>query len=1484
MDDIENFVGSKLNDFRNAVGQAASGLGTDVHNAIAGPTPQPGQVSPNYDFGTRLLTSLPDTSGLPSAFENIPQLHVADRWDAPVVGGAAQMAQGFLNTPQQSVKNAALLGEDINQGATPQAMIGHAAGAAMLPLTIASFGAAGAAGIGGKFLAGAKYGGGFGALQGLNQGANDSSVGEQLKGAILPTLSNAALGGLGNLASPFVTRVGNGLSNLTRDVFSDPALAAAFQSEQGFFRIDNPAVKYRDIADLTSHESVDPATVEQYKQQIQSGQPIQPIYVKQEGDGFGVEDGKHRLEAYRQLGATQIPTISLDPVKKSEISDWFNNQRGSVQLGPAGEKGIDQEAVSKYGDKANPQEIQASYQQAAQNKPVLDNVLGQTAQETGARVETNFKNPDTMAEKIVEKNADQPGRDYTASDVNDVYRGRMIYPDKGTLYQGVERFKNNAQAQGLQIDKESDFFKHPQEGGYQGYHIDVKMPSGQTQEVQFHTEKSLAASLATHDAHADFGDDMPASVEKQVAAQNHQIMDATNPQAKAISDAIEAKNTPGMAEAQAKAAQVINGQEPTLPWEVKNPEAVNQMEANNFTKSPPPAEPQQGGTAAVNPKLVAQQARLAHSGAMNAIMVRANNLARIADQTLQTPKDNMAFRLGMEDPTNMPKQFGELAKAYSDFTDYVFKSLKETNPATRANYVQDYFTHIWDLSTPEDQQAFNDLMAKNAKNFQSGFGKERIFATLQEGLAAGLKLKNPNVSQDILQYANSMGKQIASGAYNKKMNELRPGGAIPESAGGAATYNHKGELFSQSNVPGNKGVFIDPEIQAFQKTYNPSVFASNKVISFLDKVNQIDKEVKLGGGLFHAVNTTLRQAVNDPRVIPQAIANSFLPRENTAFIQKAVNDGVTDYGSKVGITYSQSGDLGPQEAVTNLKSLNPLTVMNNRVFGGLINTYKINLTRAVMNKFPDLSDPTQFAQAQAIGAQINDLMGGLNYEAIGRDKTGQQLLRFAGLAPDFSEGTLRQIAQAFNPLNYASDIQRPAALFALRQVVGQAALLATISVIGTKLATGNYPSSLQSLISQNILTPQVGLPNNSTFNNPKTGVTRSAELPKPELSTLVSALPGVGDPSHFLQARGSGIVSAAGSLLSGKDYFGNPLVPVNEADNLTNRAKALIPSNLPIPVVQAGTVMAGKTTPADAALNIAGARVVNNPNDPRVIATNQYFNALKQASDSLRNPNDQNIFNSVLHPVTKDAAGNPLVDKTPYNKPTQFAALLNNSNLLSTEQAFQQSQPAHHPMWDLKPDQLRAYLQEQLINGVDPSGDKATVNTLKSVLPAGFSQQVSQYYNNLQAQGVQLPQNNNFVNTPPGVQNFWNQYHNLPLGSGQRSAMLNTPLGQQALGLLQQQTNLTNAQRADMGLPMLNPSSSSGGSSSSLPGTASQRSYGRRMFITSQKPKLVHLSQAVSVKSPKVSKLKAAKGKTIRLTSPLKVPNIAKGKIPQVKL
>lgn len=113
-----------------------------------------------------------------------------------------------------------------------------------------------------------------------------------------------------------------------------------------------------DINKLTSYEGApDNAQVEKYKKEIQEGKPIEPIVVMKDTDGkLGIEDGKHRYEAYKQLGYTEVPYVVKEnksinvekPIKEEEMKVTKVAKDINENLVKEGIKSLPPEEQSKY--------------------------------------------------------------------------------------------------------------------------------------------------------------------------------------------------------------------------------------------------------------------------------------------------------------------------------------------------------------------------------------------------------------------------------------------------------------------------------------------------------------------------------------------------------------------------------------------------------------------------------------------------------------------------------------------------------------------------------------------------------------------------------------------------------------------------------------------------------------------------------------------------------------------------------------------------------------------------------------------------------------------------------------------------------------------------------------------------------------------------------------------------------------------------------
>lgn len=83
------------------------------------------------------------------------------------------------------------------------------------------------------------------------------------------------------------------------------------------------------ITNLMDYEGApDRARVNEYKQAIQNGQDISPLLVMRDDSGkWSVEDGKHRLQAYRELGMKRVPVLPVDKEKLSRVLPEYDTQQ-----------------------------------------------------------------------------------------------------------------------------------------------------------------------------------------------------------------------------------------------------------------------------------------------------------------------------------------------------------------------------------------------------------------------------------------------------------------------------------------------------------------------------------------------------------------------------------------------------------------------------------------------------------------------------------------------------------------------------------------------------------------------------------------------------------------------------------------------------------------------------------------------------------------------------------------------------------------------------------------------------------------------------------------------------------------------------------------------------------------------------------------------------------------------------------------------------
>ena len=207
-------------------------------------------------------------------------------------------------------------------------------------------------------------------------------------------------------------------------------------------------ITIRKTDDLISHEGApDKRQVDIYREEIRAGgRPS--LTVIPEGNKFGVEDGKHKLAAYKQLGITEVPTVekSITKPKPVEVKPKVVEvPREQLPVGEGKEKVSRLEArMQGVVGKATPEEIDQ---------------LGLTTYKTGQEPERLAKaakyvleNPDDAMRVLKGEIPPPPG-----NQSNDIFVAMTQHPElTQDLANKLATLKSTAMGQNIGILKNID--------------------------------------------------------------------------------------------------------------------------------------------------------------------------------------------------------------------------------------------------------------------------------------------------------------------------------------------------------------------------------------------------------------------------------------------------------------------------------------------------------------------------------------------------------------------------------------------------------------------------------------------------------------------------------------------------------------------------------------------------------------------------------------------------------------------------------------------------------------------------------------------------------------------------------------------------------------------------------------------------------------------------------------------------------------------
>jgi hypothetical protein len=638
---------------------------------------------------------------------------------------------------------------------------------------------------------------------------------------------------------------------------------------------------------------------------------------------------------------------------------------------------------------------------------------------------------------------------------------------------------------------------------------------------------------------------------------------------------------------------------------VSKPEEVKSLIAKTVKNKVIPIAKPDEATALKN---AAQEAKFK----MSEVQSNINARKMLLDAKLNKFTDPKENRLAMEllqHPENQeeilkqsknPQAIKDASKAYKDYTDYLY-NIRSTTDSSKMRYDSNFYHTQWDLTKPEDAKHYTELINAQPRNYQGGYTKSKVFKDLNEGEEAGFTpaFKTLKDSASHLHDQNLLG--LPNDALLKTLKDNKVGDHF-------SNTDFHGAV--KPNIPGMDGTYFSKPLHNELKNLEPSALSKTPGVKQVLKVNKNLKDLALSLANFHSLNISKKVmgVSNNPLEVLKGAKAFLSPEYFNKELERNISDGVVDWASKSGMnTFSYQG-LGGD--LVSKGKYNPINILHKATFDRQIPLYAMDLARAAMKKGVNPESP----EGRALGKQINALLGSINWKTMdGKFLNNPEVrtsMNLGLLAPSFSIGKIQNVKAALTKGGEAGN-------FARRAIIGDAIVTGLMAELGTKAVTGKF-NNPKDIVQNDILDPNSPLP----YKSPD-GKMLSAGFPGTDISDAARALE---DPKHALQSRTAPIVSLGSKLMTGEDYYGNPLKPAGSTHPVLDTASNVIQSELPIGVNQSLKLAQGKQNLATTALNIGGMKVKTSADDP----TSQYYKQFSKSQIKVtRTPEEQKVYDEL---------------------------------------------------------------------------------------------------------------------------------------------------------------------------------------------------------------------------------------------------------------
>ena len=385
---------------------------------------------------------------------------------------------------------------------------------------------------------------------------------------------------------------------------------------------------------------------------------------------------------------------------------------------------------------------------------------------------------------------------------------------------------------------------------------------------------------------------------------------------------------------------------------------------------------------------------------------------------------------------------------YNDIQNYFdakHTAIKEKG--VKLGFKENYLPQLWDNTAEEVQDAARRLGLKPK------FAMKSVLENYEKGLAIGLKPKFTKISDLIGWYEQTANKAIADRKFFdwiSKSNLIKPGGTVPRNGtwsplnaehfpvqkfkGQTKVYTQ--DLWAPKDVAGIINNYLEPP--------------RGEILGKIADTASIAKNFALSSGIpktginAHGFNILVRNIMARGVVKGGKEAGGFILNPKSAFKDLEKNLHRAPFFMKHGLKMTTEGfEFGESSAATLTSRLDPVkhpiaSKIANPLAAGQEKLLKLHgeyfekplfqeilpalKLRHAEDFFQELKGKgmNESAAARASSQATNDLYGGINWEAMGRSREVQNMMRAVILAPDWLETNARigaNLIKGFNNPN-----------------------------------------------------------------------------------------------------------------------------------------------------------------------------------------------------------------------------------------------------------------------------------------------------------------------------------------------------------------------------------------------------------------------------------------------------------------------------------